>query len=75
MEIICIKNSSIFPLWMESKALAKSTNNNVACWFFCPHAFKDSTDGQYLWRRGSISSEAIFVFPKDFVDFGFYAVS
>ena len=25
---------SIFPLWMESKALVKSTNNIVACMFF-----------------------------------------
>ena len=28
---------------------------------FFPYAFKDSTDGQYLWGRGSISSEAILV--------------
>ena len=34
----------------------------------------DSTDGRYLWGGGSISSEAISVFPKDVVDFGFYAV-
>ena len=38
-------------------------------------AFKDSTDGQYLWGCGSISSEGILVLPKDVVDFGFYAVS
>ena len=31
--------------------------------------------GQYLGGRGSISLEAILVFPKDVVDFGFYAVS
>ena len=42
---------------------------------FCPYAFKDSADGQYLWGRGSISSEAILVFPNDVVDFGFYVVS
>ena len=42
---------------------------------FCPYTFKDSTDGQYLWGCGSISSEAILAFPKDVVDFGFYAVS
>ena len=41
---------------------------------FSPYAVKDSTDGQYLWGRGSISSEAIMVFPKDVVDFGFYAI-
>ena len=35
--------------------------------FFCPFAFKDSTDGQYLWGRGSISSEAILVFSKDVI--------
>ena len=40
---------------------------------FCPYAFKDSTDGQYLWGWGSIFSEVILVFPKDVVDFGFYA--
>ena len=43
--------------------------------FLCLYASKDSTDDQYLWGRGSISSEAILVFPKDVVDFGFYAVS
>ena len=43
--------------------------------FFYPYAFKDSTDGQYLWGRGSISSEAILVFPKNVVNFGFYVVS
>ena len=42
---------------------------------FYSYTFKDSTDGQYLWDRGSISSEAILVFSKDVVDFGFYAVS
>ena len=42
---------------------------------FLPVAFKVSMDGQYLWGSGSISSEAILVFPKDVVDFGFYAVS
>ena len=30
---------------MESKALVKSTKINVACRFFCPYTFKDSTDG------------------------------
>ena len=39
------------------------------------YTFKDSTDGKYLWSGGSISSEAILVFPKYVVDFGFYAVS
>ena len=33
--------------------------------FFCPYAFKDSTDGQYLRCRGSISSEAIFFSATD----------
>ena len=56
---------------MESKTLVKLTNSIVACRFFHPYVFKDSTDGQY----GSISSEAIFVFPKNVVNFGFYAVS
>ena len=42
---------------------------------FLPYAFKDSTDGKFLWGRGSIFLEAILVFPKDVVDFGFYAVS
>ena len=42
---------------------------------FCPNDFKDSTDGQYLWGGGSISPEAILVFPKDVVYFGFSAVS
>ena len=42
---------------------------------FLPNAFKDSTDGQYLWGCGSISPEAILVFPKDVFYFGFYAVS
>ena len=42
---------------------------------FCLNAFKDSTDGQYLWGCGSISPESILVFPKDVVYFGFYAVS
>ena len=43
--------------------------------FFSPYAFNDSTDGQYLWGRGSISSDAILVFPKNIVNFGFDAVS
>ena len=30
---------------------------------------------QGFYGCGSISSEAILVFPKDVVDFGFYAVS
>ncbi len=82
--ILCSENTPLKeeydPEWMELKALVKSTKSNVAFFqkvmsFFCPYAFKDSTDGQYLWGRGSISSEAILVFPKDVVDFGFYAVS
>ena len=32
-------------------------------------------DSQYLRGCGSISSEAILVFPKNVVNFGFYAVS
>ena len=42
---------------------------------FLPVRIKDSTDGQYLWGCGSISSEAILIFHKDVVYFGFYAVS
>ena len=38
-----------FPLWIESKALIKRTNSNVACRSFFPYTFKDSTDGKYLW--------------------------
>ena len=42
---------------------------------FCPYAFKNSMDSQCLWGRGSISSEAILVLPRNVVNFGFYAVA
>ena len=68
------------PEWMELKALVKSRKSNIAFFqkvmsFSCLYTFKDSMDDQYLWSCGSISSEAILAFPKDVVDFGFYAVS
>ena len=66
---------STIPLWMESKALAKSTNNIVACRFFCTYTFKNSTDNQSLWRCGSIPPEAILVLPKYVLNFGFYVVA
>ena len=55
---------------MESKALVKSTNSNVACRFFA------RTPSRIL-RMVNICEvvEAILVFPKNVVNFGFYAVS
>ena len=60
---------SIFPLWIESKALVMSTNNIVASSFFDKYTFKNSTDSQNVRGRGSISPEAKYV-----VNFGFYPV-
>ena len=39
---------SIFPLCVESKALAKSRSNIVAPRFFCTYTSKNSTDSQNL---------------------------
>ena len=41
---------------------------------FCTNTFKNSTDNQNLWCRGSISPKAILVLPKYFLYFRFYAV-
>ena len=66
---------SILPQFMESEALEKSTNNIVESRFFYTHTVKNWTDSQNLWRRGSISPNAILVHPKYLLNFGFYAVA
>ena len=58
---------------MESKALVKSTNSNVACKFFA------LTPSRIL-RMVNICEVVdlfllVLVFPQDFVDLGYYAVS
>ena len=61
---------SIFDLWMESKALVKSTNINVACKFFA------HTPSRILRMVNICEVEDLFLRkPKYAVDFGFYAVS
>ena len=64
---------SIFPLWMESNALEKSTNKSVTSSFFCPNSFLNSTDHENLWC-GSISPKTILVFSKNFLKSRFNVV-
>ena len=60
---------------MESKALVKSTNSNVACKFFA------LTPSRILRMVNICEVVDLFllkpflVFPRDFVDLGYYAVS
>ena len=48
---------SIFPLWMESKALVKSTNINVACRFFA------RTPSRILRMVNSLFYFFLFLYP------------
>ena len=75
---------SIFPLWMESKALVKTTNSIVTNKFFARMPSRilrmvnicevvDLFPRKPFWF--SLRMLSIFVLPKNVVNFGFYAVS
>ena len=57
---------SIFPLHIESNALKKSTNNNVASIFF---ACEDLMNSQNQKSCGLISLKVVWVFSKNFLNF------
>ena len=61
---------SIFPQCMALNVLEKSSHKSEGCLkIFCTYSFNDSTDGQNLWGYGTISSKAILIFPKNFLNF------
>ena len=69
---------SIFPQCIESNALEKYTNkiivSRLVFFFFCTNSFDDSTDCKNLWCYVSISLETDLIFPKNFLNFRFYAI-
>ena len=60
---------------MESKALVKSTNSNVACRFFAHTPSKILRMVNICEVVDLFLRKPFWFFPKDVVDFGFYAVS
>ena len=60
---------------MESKALVKSSNSNVACRFFACMPSRILRMVNICEVVDLFLRKGILVFPKDVVDFGFYAVS
>ena len=59
---------------MESKALVKLTNSIVACRFFARTHSRILRIVNICKDRGSISSEAILVLPKNVVNFGLFGL-
>ena len=71
MSSIC----SIFPLCMESKALAKSANNIVASRLFACTPSRIRRIVKICDVVGSFSPKAILVLSKYVLNFGFYVVA